>query len=529
LEQIMDNLADAPRMISDETVNHGIVSRRGVVALHLALLFAIVGFTSWLGYIGFIASDDGSYSEAAIGWLDHFPYVGINHWGLRHTVVLPVALSFWLGGVSELTMMLPTKVYLLLLILLTYGCLTRMVEHRTALLASALIALTPIFILPSSPSDDLVECFFVVASVWAFYFGSGTRISPALLVLSGICGGLAFVTRETGGIVALFYGILFLLGWRLPRAYFFLIAGGFLTVVAIDTVYLARMTGDPLYRFHISMGAVSSDNPLRPDTTAALSLRNGLDSAGLIAAPRLIEPVLMLFTAHQFGPLFFFVIPAGLWLWKNRRSQESQIDVAFQWGLLGLTWFLTLSYVLIILYVDPRYYTVTVYSGVLVVALWLRTLTVQRISYGLIALLSVGNLLMIHLDNKNLIFGEKTLVAVARVSDEPIYTDPATLNGAKFLLKYTATGHNVIAGLTPAGGLFFYNSSPTRREFYRDSAGKFEPRATWTLLRSFDEEPKLSARILRASGLEAVLPVGVAQKLDPPLHHCYLYRSPPRE
>jgi hypothetical protein len=190
---------------------------------------------------------------------------------------------------------------------------------------------------------------------------------------------------------------------------------------------------------------------------------------------------------------------------------------------------MTLSYVLVVLYVDPRYYMVTVYGGVLVVALWLRALSLQRIAFGLIALLSVGNLLMIYLDNKNLIFGEKTLVAVARASDEPIYTDPATLNGAKFLLKYTATGHNVIAGSAPAGGLFFYNSSPTRREFYRDSAGKVEPRATWTLLRSFDEEPKFSARILRASGLEAVLPVGVAQKLDPPLHHCYLYRSPPRE
>jgi 4-amino-4-deoxy-L-arabinose transferase-like glycosyltransferase len=525
----MENLADAPRMILDKTADQRVVPWRRTAALDVALLAALVGFTSWLGYVGFIASDDGSYSEAAIGWLDHFPYVGINHWGLRHAVVLPVALSFWVGGVSELTMMLPTKVYLLLLILLTYGCLSRLIERRTALLASALIALTPIFILPSSPSDDPVECFFVVASLWAFYFGSGARTSVTLLFLSGICAGLAFVTRETSAIIALFYGILFLLGWRLPRAYFFLIAGGFLAVLAIDTVYLASMTGDPLYRFHISMGAVTSDNPLDAKSAAEYPVQNGLNYFGLIAAPRLIQPILALFTAHQFGPIFFFLIPAGLWLWKNRDRPEPRFEIAILWSLLGLVWFMTLSYVLVVVYVAPRYYTVTVYSGVLVVALWLRTLTLQRISYSLIALLAVGNLLMIYLDNKNLIFGEKTLVAVARASGEPIYTDPATLNGAKFLLKYTATGHNVIAGLAPAGGLFFYNSSPTRREFYRDSAGKFEPRATWTLLRSFDEEPKLSALILRASGLEAVLPVGVAQKLDPPLHHCYLYRSPPRE
>jgi hypothetical protein len=170
--------------------------------------------------------------------------------------------------------------------------------------------------------------------------------------------------------------------------------------------------------------------------------------------------------------------------------------------------------------------SVTVYCALLIVALWLRTLRLQRIS---IALLSVGDLLMIYLDNKSLMFGEKTLVAVARTSDEPIYTDPATFNGSKFLLKHIATGHSVVADLAPSGGLFFYNSSPARLEFYGDSVGKFQPRAIWTLLRSFNEEPKLSARILRASGLEAFLPTGVAQKLDPPLHHCSLYRLPARE
>jgi len=32
---------------------------------------------------------------------------------------------------------------------------------------------------------------------------------------------------------------------------------------------------------------------------------------------------------------------------------------------------------------------------------------------------------------------------------------------------------------------------------------------------------------LRASGLETILPVGVARKLDPPPHRCYLYRFSP--
>jgi hypothetical protein len=519
---MMQSLADAPRMILDKTADQRVVPGW----LDVALLVALVGFTSWLGYVGYIASDDGSYSKAAIGWLDHFPYVAINHWGLRHAVVLPVALSFWLGGISELTMMPPTKVYLLLLILLTYGCLSRLVERWTALLASALIALTPIFILPSSPSDDVAECFFVVASLWAFYFGSGARASPALLLLSGICAGLAFITRETSATIALFYGILFLFGWRLPRAYFFLIAGGYLAVLVIDTVYLASMTGDPLYRFHVSIGAVSNDNAFYREIGAAPPNQNGLDFNGLIAAPRLIQAVLMLFTAHEFGPLFFFAIPAGLWLWKNRYRREPRFEIALLWSLLGLVWFVTLCCVLVVLHVIPRYYSVVVYGGVLVVALWLRTLPVRRFSFGLIALLSVGDLSMLYLDNKSLLFGEKTLVALAHASDEPIYTDGATLNDASFLLKYTAPSHSVVAGSPPAGGLYFYNPLPAHLRFESDRIGKLEPRSTWTLLRSVSEKPKLSARILRASGLEAILPAAVSQKLDPPLHRCDLYRLP---
>jgi 4-amino-4-deoxy-L-arabinose transferase-like glycosyltransferase len=527
-EQSVEKLAGTPRIISDTAADNSGERRYGIAALHITFLFALAGFTSWLGYVGFIASDDGSYSEAAIGWLRQFPYVGATHWGLRHTVVLPVTLSFWLGGINEVSMMLPTKIYLLLLILLTYGCLSRVLGYGTALLSSAFIAATPIFILPSSPSDDLPECLFVAASFWAFYFGSEARNHRGLLLLSGICAGLGFVTRETSAIISVFYGILFLLGRRIGRPYYCLILAGFLVIITIDTVYLASMTGDPLYRFHISIRGVSSDNPLDVGTAAAAPIENGLDRFGLIAVPRVIKPILMLFSAHEFGPLFFLVIPAGLWLWKTRRRREPQFEIPRFSALLGLIWFLALSYVMLMLWPVPRYYSVVIYSALIIVALWLRALSLRRTSVGLIAVLTAGNLLMIYLDNKGLMFGERTLVALAGASDEPIYTDPATLRGANFLLEYTVPGHKVVAGLAPAGGLFFYNPFPLRTEGSRDSASKFKPGATWILVRALVEEPKLSARLLRASGLEAVLPVGVARKLDPPPHRCYLYRFPPR-
>ena len=80
--------------------------------------------------------------------------------------------------------------------------------------------------------------------------------------------------------------------------------------------------------------------------------------------------------------------------------------------------------------------------------------------------------------------------------------------------------------LLPGEGAIFYNPTPARPGPHRDGV-EFKPRSTWTLLQSATQEPKLSARILHASGLAAVLPVGVERKLDPPLRRCSLYRLPP--
>src|SRR4051794_25574097 len=125
-------------MISDVVIPQRI-RRLPLTMIHILLLIAIAGFTIWLSYIGFLASDDQSYAEAAIGWLSHFPYIGTNHWSLRHTVVLPLAFSFWLGGINEASIVASGVVYLLLLILMTYSCLARSVGPRHALLAAALI------------------------------------------------------------------------------------------------------------------------------------------------------------------------------------------------------------------------------------------------------------------------------------------------------------------------------------------------------------------------------------------------------
>ena len=76
----------------------------------LASVLFLLGIVllSWTGYT---ESDDSLYAAAAWHWVQHFPYLGINHWGLRHAIVLPMALLFRLFGRSEATLEAPVLFY----------------------------------------------------------------------------------------------------------------------------------------------------------------------------------------------------------------------------------------------------------------------------------------------------------------------------------------------------------------------------------------------------------------------------------
>jgi 4-amino-4-deoxy-L-arabinose transferase-like glycosyltransferase len=496
------------------------------IAIHAALVAGFGVCAIHLAYVGFVtSSDDQGYVAAALGWLHHFPYIGIYHWELRHTVVIPIAISFWLGGVSETTFTLPTEIYFVSLLLLTYSCITRLLDSRTALTAAALVAFTPLFALDASDaSDDLAELFFVAVSFWAFYFGSSGRPRPGLFLLSGLSAGLAFVTRETSAVLGIYYGLLFLVDARVPRAYYLLIGAGFFAILSADIVYLTTITGDPLYRFHLSLRGQAHYNAFVQADIARHPGRYLFDRAGLIAAPRAIRPILMLFASHEFGLIFFLAVPAVLWL-LSTALPTSQLDAGRRLGLLGGLWFLTVSYLLLPLPVIPRYYSVTAYCYVVLATLWLHSLKLRNIALSLIVLLVASDLFLIYIDNKDIMFGERALVAFAQESHEVTYTTPWTRDAALFLLQQKKLEDSVVAGPPPSGALFFYDFEPRRSPSSKELA-RYAPRNDWIIVRSFDERPKITAELLRASGIEPMLPAGIVAKLDPPLHRANLYRVP---
>ena len=69
-------------------------ARRGVgIWMLLAASVCAFGILVGIFWVGFLGSDDLLYWRGSDGWLIHIPYLGDDHWSLRHTLVIPMALA----------------------------------------------------------------------------------------------------------------------------------------------------------------------------------------------------------------------------------------------------------------------------------------------------------------------------------------------------------------------------------------------------------------------------------------------------
>jgi 4-amino-4-deoxy-L-arabinose transferase-like glycosyltransferase len=102
---------------------------------------------------------------------------------------------------------------------------------------------------------DFIELTWVLAAlalIFEAYKAPRGRARYILLVLSGLSASLALLTRETSAWVILVYAFLFLRGKPFTRTEMLYVLAGALPLLLADTLYLHVMTGDWLYRLHVS-------------------------------------------------------------------------------------------------------------------------------------------------------------------------------------------------------------------------------------------------------------------------------------
>ncbi len=471
------------------------------------------------GWLGFLASDDWIYAQAAERWLQLGPHLGSSHHALRLPVVLPIARSFALFGVSEFSLVLPTLVFFAALTILTYSFLAATLDRFAALAAVILLVTCPLFAVTATvASADIAELCFLVSSIWLFHRATESEHRSALLFGAGVAAGLAFTTRETAGVLVIYYGLLFLARYRLPRRRYWIVAAGFAAIVCTETILLGLVTGDPFYRFRIDIHAARLPS---------------IEGTGNLEIDPLVDPFLAILLNQEFALLFFAAIPLGCWIVLDRSAPERSRTIARLLGGLGVIWFVAIGYGPLAER-SPRYFSVTAYVGVILVAMWHASIgrRMPRLAFVVAAGLVLSNLLGVYLENRDPLFGERRLAERVAQESEPVYTDPETARRVTFFLTQAGLLGRVQGVPPPTGSLYFYNSKRAARGW--NVPEPFDPRAyapqpSWGVVWHAEPKRKLSGDVAESLGLGRILPAWIFLKLTEPNPAVVLYRTADRE
>ncbi|WP_019028722.1 ArnT family glycosyltransferase [Colwellia piezophila] len=469
------------------------------VFLISTLIFIVLISLSWVGYLG---SDDVTYANGAYGWINEFPFVG-GHGTIRYTITIPMALALSSFGENEVSMALPTILYCLGLMLVIAYLINR--EFSIKYMAAVLLFFitSPILVIWSSiASIDIVEAFFIFSAMTVFYFSIKEKISCKGLFLSGVLCGLGFLTRETAIFIAPFFALIFLFGYKIPRKYYLLIAAGFFSVWAIELLYLTIMTGDPLYRVNISLNHDSA-------------IDRTVDKAGNVLIHPLVDPIFVLLLNQEFGLLFWFAIPLGIWLYKQAENKQAKSFI-FIFGLFAIVWFVCGSLVTTLLPLNPRYFMVSslvaiIFLGIGVVKLY--SIGKRKSVITIVAAVVLINLLSLYVENKSLLFGEKAMMELVESNRGKIfYTDPMTKYRARLLLQWKDLDDSIKTDKNQLEGMYVFNPARALNSNWlmkKDEIKFYKPKESWILVDKITPEPKLLGQWILFFNLKPFIPVSL--------------------
>ncbi|MGC4253124.1 MAG: glycosyltransferase family 39 protein [Sphingobium sp.] len=429
-------------------------------ALLLALALLI------LAQAGYTSEDDVQYLFAADAWRSGQWFLGVNHWHLRHPHVLAIAASFTLFGRNEWAMMLPTIMAFLGVIMLTTWLVRRMADDRTAIFAGLLTAATPAFVLYAKiPYPDVGELFYCVLSFALMWKGLETA-RYRWFVLSGLAMALAWLIRPSCAPFIILYGLLFLIGYRVPRSRYLAMGLGFAPPILSEWLYYYIRAGDPFYRFAVDMHSLEIPSPhmiggvahgLRPPFNIELMAKWVPNS--IVDMHWLVNPYIDFLTSPSFGLLYPAAIVSAFLLLRDRRLRPEARQCVRILIALALLWIFVTIYVLN-LRPQPRYFLPATWCACILTALGLRHVLREKgrlPALTLLAVLLLSDAALVSA-RKDPMEAERQLAAFAASHHGPMATD---LGKVRFLLEERDLAKRVTImdkGHQPPAGVFLTSS-----------------------------------------------------------------------
>jgi 4-amino-4-deoxy-L-arabinose transferase-like glycosyltransferase len=295
------------------------ISSSSSIMILLILLFGLI--LRLAHFSGITGGDDMIYAyniyKFSIGNFEP----GTSHWDIRLAFLLPISLFVRIFGYNEFALALFPLICSMANIFLIYSLAKLLFTERIALYAAFLLSFFPLeVIFATMIFGDMVLALFMGLVV--FYFLKGeTQNNFIYYLLSGLCVGMAYLTKETGT-----YIIFFLIGYALIekkiKLQYGLVILSFLAIFFVECGYYYLKTGDPLYHFSV---LTRSDNKVikEQETGAQVNVDTSFfkfkrksvrDLKVLRGKNWFVEPIFTFTTEQEFGFFYYFILPITIYL-----------------------------------------------------------------------------------------------------------------------------------------------------------------------------------------------------------------------
>ena len=441
-----------------------------------------------IGWVGYSASDDANYYEAALRWLDHPPVAGDDHWATRFPLILLLAGMIALLGKGATAMGATALGWYVVFVASVRGLAARIAGPRAGWIAALLMATMPVVVTNATTvSCDLAEASFLILGIALAGDIAVGRSGAWRPLVAGLAFGGAILCRETTALALFGFVPLFLAGRPIPRRALIAMALACAGLLAGEALFQYALTGDPLHRWTL---AFHHDGHI--DRAA------NLEGNVLLYPP--IDPLLVLLVNDDFALIFWLAGAALAWCFHRRLDREGRTRMLVV-AALALATFLLVGALATKLVLNPRYFMLPAFAAALAVAIWLDGMRpVPRAALLLIAL--GANALMLSVENRHPRWpAEALLLAAERHPGETIATDAETHHRALIPLGWHGPDH-VVTGEGAPGGLVLIPEGPA-------SAGL-------RIVERYPSPPTVLGSLLDWLGVARHLPHRVATRLFAP-------------
>ncbi|UVO49453.1 glycosyltransferase family 39 protein [Sphingomonas sp. SUN019] len=457
------------------------------------LLAVLAAAALWLGWVGFIASDDSLYYAGAMRWLTDPPFAGDTHWSTRFPLTLTFAAVLTVMGQGFAAFAATAVLFYAAIIAVTGLYAAKVGGQRAGWISALLTATMPVIVSHATTvSVDLLEASALLLGALLVSGATATWRGVA----AGACFGVAVLCRETSLLPIVGLAPLFLLGRPVPRRILIASGIGFLLVIGGEALFQYAMTGDPLRRY-----AIAFHHDEHIDRAANMEGNFLLHPA--------IDPLLVLLVNDDFGLLFWLggaAVAFGALRGISAEGRKRLIVLS----AMALASFVLVSVLYSKLVLNPRYFTLPALVAAIVLAMWLDRIA-PRWRALLLAAVVGSNLLLMSVGNAHPRWEMEALVDAARAHPaQTVIGDENDVRRAALPLGFA--GQQNIASGAPQPGVLL--------------VAREDQSPVGTVIARYPSPPTRLGGILRGLGLEPFVPAPVAHRMFAPSPPVVLVRTP---